>query len=94
MNNPNIFKNPCPICKRKEATRLCDFVVNYVVTSADFKVTHLTCDLPLCEDCVRKYGQFDFCPYHEKLFKQLALPKELQRYANKAKSQMIWGDNA
>ncbi|RFA36218.1 hypothetical protein CAI16_05355 [Virgibacillus dokdonensis] len=90
MNDPNVFENPCPICKKKEATRLCDYVTKYIVTTIDFRATYETCDLPLCEDCASRYGQFDFCPQHEALFNQLKLPKELQRYANRAKFKNMW----
>lgn len=29
MNDPDIFKNPCPICKKRKATQLCDYVIQY-----------------------------------------------------------------
>ncbi|API92699.1 MULTISPECIES: hypothetical protein [unclassified Virgibacillus] len=93
MNHPNVFENPCPICKRQVATRLCDYVTEYIVTSIDFRATYETCDLPLCENCANQYGAFDFCPQHETLFKQSKLPKELQRYAMREKVKMIRGDN-
>lgn len=27
MNDPAVFKNPCAICRKREAERLCDFVI-------------------------------------------------------------------
>ena len=39
MNEPDIFKNPCGVCGKKVATRLCDFIIDYhgVVFFRDFQ---------------------------------------------------------
>jgi hypothetical protein len=29
MNDPEVFTNPCAFCRKRKATRLCDFVVDY-----------------------------------------------------------------
>ena len=68
MNEPDIFNNPCGVCGKKVATRLCDFIIDYhgVVFFRDFQdfknqEKHETCDLPMCEDCATKHGGYDFC---------------------------------
>lgn len=101
MNEPGVFSNPCAICKKREATKLCDYIVKYdnsiiffrnqklfeKVNSPGYK--HDTCDLPMCDDCAKNVGHHvDFCPHHYHLFLQVELPKELQKYQRKAKADM------
>lgn len=85
MNDPELFTNPCGVCGKKVATRLCDFIIDYhgVIFFRDFQDFKNqerleTCDLPLCEDCATKYNQHDFCPHHNKLVHQLKLTDEKQ----------------
>jgi hypothetical protein len=74
-------KNPCFVCKKREATQLCDFVVDYVWTTMKDERgrmignTHITCDMPLCKECSYKVAGFDFCPYHKKMLNDLK-PKD------------------
>ncbi|MEK3909652.1 hypothetical protein [Oceanobacillus sp. FSL W7-1309] len=101
MNDLELFNNHCPLCKKRKATKLCDFIVRYdnsiiffrdrnlfnKVNSPGYK--HETCDLPMCEECAEKIGhQVDFCPHHYKLHLQVGLSKELQQYQRKAKAEM------
>ncbi|CZR02446.1 hypothetical protein [Trichococcus collinsii] len=85
MNDPDIFKNPCGVCGKKSATRLCDFIIDYHSTIfyrdfQDFKNQGRleTCDLPMCDGCATEHVGHDFCPQHEKLFHQLKLTDEKQ----------------
>lgn len=93
MNNPKVFENPCPICRKREATQLCDYIVRYdnsimfirnrnlfnKVNAPGYK--HETCDLPLCKECAYVVGtNVDMCPHHFKLFQQSELLLELQKY--------------
>ncbi|SDH22863.1 hypothetical protein SAMN04489735_101733 [Aneurinibacillus thermoaerophilus] len=61
-----IPKNPCFICKKREATRLCDFVIDYIWTTMKDEngrmIGHMhdTCDMPLCEFCAYKTGHLIF----------------------------------
>lgn len=72
MNDPDIFKNPCAICNKKKATRLCDYIIGYMGVSyyrnyLDFKnqqPLNITCDTPLCDDCSQKNERLDYCPKH------------------------------
>lgn len=81
MNERNIFKNPCPVCKKREATQLCDFVIDYIWTTIDFKTESVTCDLPLCKECAYEVGvNVDLCPHHYRLYQQKELPEHLQKY--------------
>lgn len=101
MNNTRVFSNPCALCKKREATRLCDYIVKYdnsiiffrdpilfhEVNSPAYK--HDTCDLPMCEECAYEVGyQVDFCPHHYKLHMQVELPEKLRKYQWKAKVEM------
>lgn len=82
MNDPNVFKEVrCAVCKKRVATRLCDFVVGYSQptffrTYREFKrqSLHETCDLPLCDECAEEYnGIYDFCPDHKELFEKIKM---------------------
>lgn len=69
------FKNIiCGVCQRKEATRCCDFVIDYrPVMFDEFKsalemraqriwgdggVQHGLCDYPLCDECSKKNSAY------------------------------------
>jgi|SRR5690554_1300528 len=101
MNDPNVFADPCALCKKRKATRLCDYIVRYDNSVIFFRDRQLfnkvnspgykneTCDLPMCEDCSKNVGhQLDFCPHHYNLHLQAELPKELQPYQWRAKVKM------
>ncbi|MNW53642.1 hypothetical protein D3C74_312080 [compost metagenome] len=99
MNNPSVFKNPCGICKVREATLLCDYVTEYHSMSvifvngpyAAFRSANEgpridTCDLPMCEECAEHITDgVDFCPHHHNLHKQVRLPDNLRKYQRKQK---------
>ncbi|OZS79463.1 hypothetical protein CF394_00735 [Tetzosporium hominis] len=72
MNDPKVFENPCAICRKREATQLCDFVTEYFWVSHKGQVTG-TCDLPICRDCAHESGGHDFCPEHKKMLPTLKL---------------------
>lgn len=80
-------KTPCALCRKKEATHLCDFVVEYnrnpifVRGFEKFKEINehghdKTCDLPMCNECRYEEGQADFCPYHKNMLRKLEIPDE------------------
>ncbi|NPC90998.1 hypothetical protein HOO54_23715 [Bacillus sp. WMMC1349] len=82
-------ENPCAICRKNEVTQLCDFVTAYVWTSVHGGI-HRTCDLPMCKECAKSHGPFDFCPYHDGLSKKLKVPdKKLIRRKNQYKSKEL-----
>lgn len=101
MNNPSVFENPCPICKKREATLLCDYVTEYHSQSVifvngpyeAFKAANEgpridTCDLPMCSECAKHITDgVDFCPHHYKLHEQVRLPDKLRKYQNRQKQQ-------
>lgn len=93
MNDPKIFENFCPICKKREATQLCDYVIDYDNSIIFFRnrklfnevnapgYKHSTCDLPLCKECSHEIGtNVDVCPYHYKLHQKARLPLHLRKY--------------
>lgn len=61
-------KNPCVFCHKHEATQLCDFVVDYLWTSAKdarghmIGRTHQTCDNAICKECATEVATHEFCP--------------------------------
>jgi hypothetical protein len=66
--------NPCPFCKRNEATQLCDFVVDYMGTiffsprDGGIMPPHpQTCDNQICKECAVKYNGHEFCPECKKI---------------------------
>jgi hypothetical protein len=102
MNDPKIFENPCAICKVREATQLCDFIVHYdrsIIFFKDYKLMkehaengfHDTCDLPICKECSYKENGADFCPHHHDLLKQVELPKKYRKYQLKQKAKLYMG---
>lgn len=101
MNNPKIFENPCAICRKKEATQLCDYVIRYdnsTIFIGNYKefveensrCKHESCDLPICKECAKEGGQnVDFCPHHYKLHLQVELPKHLQKAQRREKAKQF-----
>lgn len=99
MNDPEVFSDPCAICKKRKATRLCDYVIRYdhnITFFCDYsmlkkeveEIYHETCDLPLCEECARTVNKVDFCPHHYKLLDKAELPPGLKKYQIKQKVKM------
>ena len=103
MNQPEVFGNPCAICKTREATRLCDYVIGYEVSilflrnykdfmEENMRCKHGTCDLPMCQECAESLGtHVDFCPHHYKLFKQAELPPDLKKYQIRQRAKLQGG---
>lgn len=103
MNDPDVFSNPCAICKVRKATRLCDYVVGYdrsiifFRNYKDFKeanenTRYETCDLPLCEECSHCENDVDFCPHHFDLHKKAELPEQLQTAQIRSKAKIYSGN--
>lgn len=99
MNDPEVFAEPCAVCRVRKAVRWCDFVIDYDRTIIflrnykDFKAAnedtrHETCDLPLCKECSYERNQADFCPHHHNLLKQVDLPKHLQKAQIRSKAKI------
>lgn len=99
MNDPSLFEDPCPICKVRKATRLCDYVIHYDNTVIFFRnykdfiasnenVRHETCDLPICVECAKQVNEADFCPHHYSLLKQVELPEDLVMAQLRSKSKI------
>jgi hypothetical protein len=104
MNNPLIFENPCAICKVREATRLCDYVMEYnrnLIFIRDYKKFKEanerghdeTCDLPLCERCSHETNKADLCPHHHKLQQKAELPKHLKQAQMRQKAKVLRGES-
>lgn len=90
-NDPNIFqKARCGVCKKRIATLLCDFVIEYrrpvfYKSHKDFTSQELrgTCDLPMCEECTQKHnGIYDFCPHHQQYISKIQPTKEMKKSIN------------
>ena len=61
----------CMICRKRKATKLCDFVVGEVWNSIDFKTAPMTCDKGMCDRCaVYLGGDTHFCPKHAREAKE------------------------
>jgi len=99
VNDPDIFKNycKCGVCGKNEATKLCDFVIDYkgvayYRNSHDFlnQSRYETCDLPLCDKCATNHVGHDFCPHHEHAYHGLMLTDRKQIEAQgKQKMQFL-----
>lgn len=100
MNDPNVFANPCAICKVAEAERLCDYVVEYNRNPIFFRDYQSfkesvergqdrACDLPLCTKCRVLINGADLCPFHFDMYKRAQqLPKNLRKYQKRARAQI------
>lgn len=59
------YEDRCRFCKRKIATKLCDFPVG-IWASPHMVIKHgkvITCDAQMCDDCAKNIGpEMDFCP--------------------------------
>lgn len=66
-----IHKIICEECKRREATRLCDYDIGYNIDLAGRgKVKRVTCDKKLCVKCATKINNKDYCKKHIEALKQ------------------------
>lgn len=86
----------CGVCKKRKATRFCDFVVGYPSIiffrdPYDFKnqVRFETCDLPMCEECTHKVNSHDFCPHHKKLLSAIKPTKEMETEINRYRMKQL-----
>lgn len=73
-NNKNDCKESeevvCPCCRKRPATKLCDFPTGVVTTSIDFVPRRTTCDRPLCDECAIHVAEdTDFCPKCMELYR-------------------------
>lgn len=101
MTDPKVFEHPCAICRKREVTRLCDYVIRYnnsIIFIRDYKkfveensaCKHETCDLPMCEDCAKTAGHnVDFCPHHYNLHLQKELPEHLKKAQLREKARQF-----
>jgi hypothetical protein len=78
------FKNICEECKKREATRLCDYIKSEwqwcghppkydngkLNTDRQMSGTH-TCDAKLCDKCSTRIGDNDYCKEHKEMIKQI-----------------------
>lgn len=77
MNVVNMPNNPCPFCKKNEATQLCDFIVDYYWTTAkDEKgrmmgAVNMTCDNQMCASCANNVASHEICPVCMKLYEHV-----------------------
>ena len=81
-------KNPCQICKKKEAKWACDFIIseyrwighppkiNGIIPENEDMTGTYTCDCQLCDDCTTKIENNDYCPKcTEMLYRTLKIKK-------------------
>lgn len=102
MNDPDVFSNPCGVCNKRTATRLCDYITEYG-TSIFFKSykrfteqqIHDTCDLPMCEECSYRYNRGrDFCPHHKKMLElSRTLPDNKQEVRRQKEKVRIFSES-
>lgn len=76
------IKDPCAVCRVREVTSYCDFVISYYWTTIKNEQgvmigpEHATCDLPMCDECRNKHGYYDFCDYHNKMLPDIDIKDE------------------
>lgn len=88
----NIGNGICSICKRKEVSRWCDYIIDYDNSILFVRSRQLfneinrrgakyqCCSLPMCEECAFSVGHdTDFCPHHFGLHRKSELPTTYQR---------------
>ena len=83
----------CEECKKREATRLCDYEIGHNIDLVGpGKAKRVTCDKKLCVKCATKINNKDYCKKHiEAIIQELGgvLSKRKQsqeRYKNSRKS--------
>lgn len=66
-----IPKEICEECKKREATRLCDYDIGYNIDlEGRGKIKRVTCDKKLCVECTTKINNKDYCKKHIEALKQ------------------------
>lgn len=66
-----IPKEICEECKKREATRLCDYDIGYNIDlEGRGKIKRVTCDKKLCVECATKINNKDYCKEHIEALKQ------------------------
>lgn len=100
MNDVREFKIPCAICHKQQATRYCDYIIDYFNPQffmRDFQQlcansgpSYETCDVPMCEECAKNIDwEMDFCPYHYAIYqKAKELPAELRKAQARVKMKI------
>lgn len=81
-----IPRRPCTVCRIREATRLCDYVVDYVWTTLPDecgrhpRIAYMTCDAEICKQCAVRIGPgVDFCPKCAEVYRQLQKMRKKRR---------------
>ncbi|MED4581854.1 hypothetical protein P9578_03575 [Brevibacillus choshinensis] len=99
MNDPEIFAEPCAMCRKRKATQLCDYIIEYRSNPIFFRnyeafqdsikfCNDETCDLPLCKECSQEMNGADLCPHHYELQQQAELPEHLRRAQTQSKVKL------
>lgn len=61
----------CEECKKREATRLCDYEIGHNIDLVGpGKAKIVTCDKKLCVECATKINNKDYCKEHIKALKE------------------------
>ena len=59
----NSVEEVCVFCRRRKATKLCDYPVGAWKLSVDFITRRFTCDHLICDECAINIApDTDFCP--------------------------------
>ena len=87
-------KQLCSVCHKRQATKLCDFVVGYQAApffhaylDVESYEPHETCDVALCDMCATSVPDFDFCPAHVKLLAHLDDDLTLAELSSRSKAR-------
>lgn len=67
----------CEECRKREATKLCDYVVGYSIDLyGPGKIHKATCDRKICDKCATQIGFQDYCKKHIKELRKVLLKEE------------------